>query len=71
MSPGQIQAAVITTIILNIIVAIWAVYNDLEDTSDFISEKLNLKPLKDKIKAKWNQFAQWCINLYSKFLSRK
>jgi hypothetical protein len=71
MSPGQIQAAVITTIILNIIVAMWAVYNDLEDTSDFISEKLNLKPLKDKIKAKWNQFAQWCINLYNKFLSRK
>lgn len=71
VTPGQLQAAVIITAILNILIAIWSVYNEFEDTSEFIKERFTLRPLIDKIKAIFSQFSQWCNNTWNKIFKIK
>lgn len=71
MTSGQLLAALITSVILNIIIAIWSVYNEFEDTSEFIKEKLTLRPLIDKIKSLIARIAQWFNNTWNKIFKIK
>jgi hypothetical protein len=65
VTSGQLQAAVIITVILNILIAIWSVYNEFEDTKEFIQDKFTLRPFFDKIKELISQFTQWCNNIWN------
>jgi len=71
ITSGQLQAAVIITAILNILIAIWSVYNEFEDTSEFIKERFTLRPLIDKIKSILAQIAQWFNNTWNKIFKIK
>jgi len=71
MTPGQLLAALITSAILNILIAIWAVYNEFEDTKEFISEKFSLRPLIDKIKDTCSNIVNWFNNIWNRIFKIK
>ena len=62
MTSGQLIAALITTIIIDIGIAFFVVLNDVEDTDDNVEETINLKKF-------CNNIRKFFINIVNKFKS--